>query len=135
MPSAVCKPMYVSPSSSEMGTLVCFLRLAGKQGAAKNSNRLLIRLFLGVCRLLRKSVHGLQRYLDLKHRLPRAQTAEVVMILYKVITTERDMDQSLQQIFALQVGILSGMNLQREGVLLEDAAVLSARIKCWGPEL
>jgi hypothetical protein len=56
-----------------------------------------------LCRLLRKSVHGLQRYLDLKHRLPRAQRAEVVKILYHVITSERELDQSLQQIFANQV--------------------------------
>lgn len=63
-----------------------------------------------VRRLLRKSVHGLQRYLDLKHRLPRAQRAEVVKILYHVITTERELDQSLQQIFANQVPFHSSVH-------------------------
>jgi hypothetical protein len=52
---------------------------------------------------MRKSVHGLQRYLDLKHRIPRETRVKLIKVLYEVVTTERELDQSLQRNLIQQV--------------------------------
>ena len=53
--------------------------------------------------LMRKSVHGLKRYLDLKYAVPVADRAAVAVVMYRVVTEEPSLDQQLQKLFTQQL--------------------------------
>eukprot|EP00960_Hanusia_phi_P076941 768630-Hanusia_phi.AAC.5 len=54
-------------------------------------------------KLLRKSVHALKRYMDLKQTVPVKERAMIAQALYRVVTEEDGLDQYLQKIFAQQL--------------------------------
>ena len=54
-------------------------------------------------RMMRKSVHGLKRYLDLKYTVPLADRAQLVTAMFRVVTEEPTLDQHLQKLFAQQL--------------------------------
>ena len=54
-------------------------------------------------RLMRKSVHGLKRYLDLKYSVSIADRAALATAMYRVVTEEPTLDQNLQKLFAQQL--------------------------------
>jgi hypothetical protein len=54
-------------------------------------------------RLMRKSVHGLKRYLDFKYRVPLEDRAALAVVMYGVVTEDPTLDQHLQKLFAQQL--------------------------------
>jgi proteasome activator subunit 4 len=54
-------------------------------------------------RLMRKSVHGLKRYLDNKYLVPIADRAALATVMYRVVTEEPMLDQHLQKLFTQQL--------------------------------
>lgn len=54
-------------------------------------------------RLMRKSVHGLKRYLDFKYMVPLQDRAAIATAMYRVVTEEPALDQQLQKLFSQQL--------------------------------
>lgn len=54
-------------------------------------------------RLMRKSVHGLKRYLDFKYKVPLEDRAALAVVMYGVVTEVPTLDQHLQKLFTQQL--------------------------------